>query len=185
MDVCVVCVVIQKGQSGHRSTNKVQRKQKTIPSGAAFSAPVQTSPGTHPAPRTMGTMVSVPWVKRPRRGGNHTPSPSAEVKAKVELYHYSPLWAFMGCSRGSFTFIFYHQSQVGQPLSASVFQNTDILKARNELWTTFWGYAFCINTRSLVIFQMTKTIINLFHFRYQVDSSSVSAVFSETCFIAR
>jgi len=57
--------------------------------GARFSAPVQTGPGAHPAPCTMGT-VSFPGVKRPGRGVDH-PSPySAEVKERVELSLYSP-----------------------------------------------------------------------------------------------
>ena len=65
--------------------------------GARFSAPVQTGPGAHRASYTMGT-GSFPRVKRPGRGVDHPPAPSAEVKERVEL-----LWAFVSCSRVSHT----------------------------------------------------------------------------------
>jgi hypothetical protein len=59
-------------------------------------------PGTHPDSYTISTRA-FPGVKIPRRGVNHPPSPSAEVKEIVELYIYSPLWAFTACSRMNFT----------------------------------------------------------------------------------
>jgi hypothetical protein len=65
--------------------------------GARFSTSVQTGPGAHPAPYTIGTGSS-PGVKRPGRGVDHIPS-SAEVKERVELYHYSPFgssWPVLG-----------------------------------------------------------------------------------------
>jgi len=34
------------------------------------------------------------------------PPSSAEVKERVELYLYSPLWAFVACSRVNFAFTF-------------------------------------------------------------------------------
>jgi hypothetical protein len=71
---------------------------------ARFSAPVQTGPEAHPASCTIGTGSS-PGVKQPGRGVDHTTPSSAEVKERVELYLYS-LWAFMACSRVTFTFIF-------------------------------------------------------------------------------
>jgi hypothetical protein len=55
---------------------------------ARFSTPVQTGPGDHPASYTMGT-GSFPGVKRSGHGTDHTPSSSAEVKERVELYFYS------------------------------------------------------------------------------------------------
>ena len=58
--------------------------------GGGFSAPVQTGPGAQPASYTMDT-ASIPGVKRPGRGADHTPPSSAEVKERVELFIYSPL----------------------------------------------------------------------------------------------
>jgi hypothetical protein len=66
--------------------------------GEIFSAPVQTGPGAHAASYAMGTR-SFPEVKRPVREVDHTPPSRAEVKERVELYLYTPLWAFMACSR--------------------------------------------------------------------------------------
>jgi len=57
--------------------------------GVRFSAPVQTSPGAHPASYTMGT-GSFPGIKQPKRRTDHPPPYSAEVKERVELYLYSP-----------------------------------------------------------------------------------------------
>ena len=60
------------------------------PWGARFSAPVQTCSGAHPASYTMGT-GSLPGVKRPGRGVDHShPPSSAEVEGRVELYICSP-----------------------------------------------------------------------------------------------
>jgi len=71
--------------------------------GARFSAPVQTEPGAHPASDTMGTgcFAEVKWL---RYGVEYPPPSSAEDKERVELYFYSPLWAFVACSRVNFNF---------------------------------------------------------------------------------
>jgi hypothetical protein len=79
------------------------RSGDQIPVWARFSAPVQTGPEAHPASYTMGT-GSLPGVKRPRRGVDHPPASSAEVKKTVQLYLYSPLWAFVAFSSVNFTF---------------------------------------------------------------------------------
>jgi hypothetical protein len=42
---------------------------------------------------------SFPWVKRGRGVALTTHPSSAEVKERVELHLYSPLWAFVACSR--------------------------------------------------------------------------------------
>jgi len=66
--------------------------------GTRLSAPVQTDPGAHPASYTMGT-GSLLGVKRPKRGVDHPPASSAEVKENVELYLYSPFgpsWPVLG-----------------------------------------------------------------------------------------
>jgi hypothetical protein len=79
--------LLRAGRSGDR-----------IPVGARFSAPVHTGPRAHPASCTMGT-GSFPGVKRPRRGVDHPPLSSAEVKERVELYLYSPSgpsWLVLG-----------------------------------------------------------------------------------------
>jgi len=47
--------------------------------GARFFAPVQTGPGAHPAPYTMGT-GSFPVVKRPGRGVDHPPHLAKRLK---------------------------------------------------------------------------------------------------------
>jgi hypothetical protein len=52
-----------------------------IPVGARFFARVQTGPGAHPAPCTMGT-GSFLGVKRPGRGADNPPSPSVEVESE-------------------------------------------------------------------------------------------------------
>jgi hypothetical protein len=62
------------------------------------SAPVQTGSGAHPDSYTMGNK-SFPGVKRPGRGVDHTPTSSAEVKERVELYLYTtsgPSWPVIG-----------------------------------------------------------------------------------------
>ena len=50
--------------------------------GARFSASVQTGPGAYPASYTMGT-GSFPGVKRQKRGVDHPPPSSTEVKERV------------------------------------------------------------------------------------------------------
>ena len=70
--------------------------------GAKFSFPVQTGPRAHPASYTMGT-GSFPAVKRARRGADHPPSSSAEVKERVEV---RPLRAFAACYRVNFAINF-------------------------------------------------------------------------------
>jgi hypothetical protein len=69
---------LRAGQSGDRN-----------PVGTRFSAPVPTGTGAHPASYAMG-LGSFPGVKRPRRGVDHPPPSSAEVKERVQLYLCSP-----------------------------------------------------------------------------------------------
>ena len=70
-----------------------------------FPQPVQTRPGVHPASYTMGT-ASLPGLKRPGRGVHHLPSFNSEVKERVEIYLYSPLWSFVAGYMVTFTFTF-------------------------------------------------------------------------------
>ena len=53
-----------------------------------------------------GYRISFPGVKQPGRDVNHPPPFSAEIKERVALYMYFPLWAFMVCSRAKFTLPF-------------------------------------------------------------------------------
>jgi len=66
--------------------------------GARFSAPLQTSPGAHPASYAVGTR-SLLGVKWPGCDIDHPPLSSAEVKRRGELYLFSssgPLWPVLG-----------------------------------------------------------------------------------------
>ena len=68
------------------------------PGGCENCPPVQTGPGALQASCTMGT-GSFLGVKRPRRGVDHPPSSSVQVKERVELYLYSPYgpsWPVLG-----------------------------------------------------------------------------------------
>jgi hypothetical protein len=58
-------------------------------------------------------ICSYTGVQRPGWGVDHSPPSSAEVKERVELYLYSPLWAFMACSRVNFTFTCFSYFRLG------------------------------------------------------------------------
>jgi hypothetical protein len=80
--------------SRYSDSLRAGRSGDRIPVVARFSAPVQTGPEAHPASYTVGTRP-FSGVKRPRRGFDHPPPSSAEVKERVELYLYStsgPSW---------------------------------------------------------------------------------------------
>jgi len=66
-----------------------------MPVGTRFSAPVQTSPGAHPASYTMGR-GSFLRVKQPGHGLDHPPPSSAKVQERVGLYIYSPFGPVLG-----------------------------------------------------------------------------------------
>jgi len=66
--------------------------------GAIFFAPAQTGYGAHSAAYATGT-GSFPGVKRLRRGVDHPPPSSIDVKQRVELHLYSPSetsWPVLG-----------------------------------------------------------------------------------------
>jgi len=50
-------------------------------------------------------------VKRPGLSVNHPPLSIPEVKERVELYVYSPLWTFVACSMVNFAFAFLYELQ--------------------------------------------------------------------------
>jgi len=54
-----------------------------------------------------GYWVSFPRIKLLGRGVDHPPSSRADVKERVGLYHYSPFWVCVACSRVNFSFTFY------------------------------------------------------------------------------
>jgi hypothetical protein len=60
------------------------------PGGGEIFRTRPDTPWDHPASYKMGT-GSFPWVKRPRRGVDHPPTSSAEVKGRVELYLHPPV----------------------------------------------------------------------------------------------
>jgi hypothetical protein len=76
----------------------VRGSKKKIPVGARIFAHLQTGPGTHPAPCTMGT-GSFPGGKRPGHGPDHPPHPGE----LVELYIYSPSRPLVACYRVTFS----------------------------------------------------------------------------------
>jgi hypothetical protein len=63
--------------------------------GRDCTSSVQTGLGVHPASYIMG-IGSFPGVKRPGRGIDHPPPPSAEVKERVDLYLYFPSGPVLG-----------------------------------------------------------------------------------------
>ena len=88
--------------------------------GRDFSAPVQTGPGAHPAPCTMGT-VSFPGVKS-GRGVTLTPHPLlVSWSRKSRAITLFPLWAvrpvqsLSACTRVHFTFLLHFYSSSGVP----------------------------------------------------------------------
>ena len=64
------------------------RSGDRIPVGTKFSAPVQIGRGAHPSSYTIGTGCFV-GGKRPRRGVDHPPTSSTDVKERGELYLYT------------------------------------------------------------------------------------------------
>jgi hypothetical protein len=73
-----------------------------IPVEARFSVHVQTGPGAHPASRAMGT-GPFQGVKRPGRGADHQPSPSAEFENEKSYTSTPPLgswWPVIGWTEG-------------------------------------------------------------------------------------
>jgi hypothetical protein len=67
--------------------------------GRDFSHPSRPAQGPPPSLLYDGYRVSFLGVKRPGRGVDHPPSPSARIKQRVELYLYSPSgpsWPVLG-----------------------------------------------------------------------------------------
>jgi len=71
---------------------------------ARFSTTFQTGPGAHPDSYTLGT-GSFQGVKRPGPGTDHPPNLTPRLKKEYSCT-YTPLWAFVACSRVNCTFTF-------------------------------------------------------------------------------
>jgi hypothetical protein len=97
--LCVFSYVTLHIKCRYSDSLRAGRSGDRIPVGARFSTPVQTGPGVHPAPYTMGT-GSFPRVKRPGRG--------LEVKERVDI-PLLPFWAFVVCCSANFTFTFTYK----------------------------------------------------------------------------
>jgi len=96
---------------------------------AKFSAPVQTSPGAHPASYTLGTGFFF-GVRRLGHGVNYPLASGAEVKERVELYlcFFSlPLWQVVG-----WTLSIYLQSMFIIRTSGHCLWSRTVLLSRNE-----------------------------------------------------
>ena len=64
----------------------------------------------------MGSFISFLGVKRPRRGVDHPPTSSVQVKGKRRAIPLFPLWVFTACTREKFTFFAF-------PLPNQEYQN--------------------------------------------------------------
>ena len=93
-------------RSRYTDSLRAGRYGDRIPWGVRFSAPVQTALEPAQTP-VQGVPCLFPQVKPPGRDVAHAPPPRAEVKERVKLYLFSPLWAFVVCSEVKFTFYLY------------------------------------------------------------------------------
>jgi hypothetical protein len=91
-----IATLLRAGRSGYR-----------IPVGGGRDFPHPSRPvhGAHPASYTMGT-GSFPGVQRHGRGDDHPPNLASGLK-KEYSYTSTPLWAFVACSRVTFTFFLF------------------------------------------------------------------------------
>jgi hypothetical protein len=84
-----------KVQNGSKEKNGTEKN----PGGNEIFRSRPDRPGGPPSLLYNGYRVFFPGVKRPGRGVDHTPSSSARVKERVELYLYStsgPSWPVLG-----------------------------------------------------------------------------------------
>ena len=90
------CVATRYGLDGPGIESQWARdiSHPSRPALRLTQAPTSWVPGLSPEVKQLG-----PGVDHP------PPTSSAEVKERVELYRYSPLWAFVACSRVTFTFV--------------------------------------------------------------------------------
>jgi len=106
----------------------------------------------------MGT-GSIPGVKWPGRDADHPLPSSTEIKERVELYLYSPLWAFVTCSVAIFTFTFTvsHFGSIA-PNSGSWYQvgisaDTKLVYQLIPSWYISW-YEVGISADTKLVYQL-------------------------------
>jgi hypothetical protein len=80
---------VAQNLSRYNDSLRAKRFGVRTPVGTRFSITVQAGSGAHPASCMKGT-GSMPGVKPKRRGVDHSPRCSDEVKERVEQYLYSP-----------------------------------------------------------------------------------------------
>jgi hypothetical protein len=83
----VACLVITECVDRHSDSLRGGRSGDRIPVGGEIFLTRPDRPWGQPNLLYTG---SFPGVKRPGRGADHPPLSSAEVKERVELYHYFP-----------------------------------------------------------------------------------------------
>ena len=76
-------------RSRYSDSLRVGRSRDRIPVGARFPAPVHTGPGGPPSLLYIGYRVFPGGKERQRRGVDHPPPSSADVKERIQLYVYS------------------------------------------------------------------------------------------------
>ena len=97
--ILIYCCILGRDNCQYSDSLRVGRSGDRIPvAGRDFPHPSRPALGP-----TMG-IRSFAGVKRPGRGVDRPPPSSAEVKERVELHIYSPLWTFVACYRVNFTF---------------------------------------------------------------------------------
>jgi len=97
----IFCCTLFRGR--YSDSLRAGRSRDRILVGSIFSTSVQTGPGAHPAPYTMGS-GSFPGVKRSGRDVDYPPASSAEVKERIELYFFSPPLGLRCLFQGEFLF---------------------------------------------------------------------------------
>jgi hypothetical protein len=100
--------IIKYYGSSDRYSNSTGRPRNRIPVEARFSTLAQRPAMGPTRPPVQWIPALFPGVKRPGRGVEHPPPPTAKVKERAELLPYSPSgpsWPVLGSTHLYFTFI--------------------------------------------------------------------------------
>ena len=101
--------------------------------GGIFSAPVQTGPGAHPTSYTIGTGSFL--VGKAAEAWRWPPNPiHRQGQKKSRVIHLLPLWAFVACSRVTFTFTLHSCTNLKQ----------SIHEVDKDWYLTFWRRNYCL-----------------------------------------